>query len=215
MIDCSKIPNLIANINFVTNHSTHGLLVIGLTGEILMDNKSACELMGYDSLEGMNIRDIAPPPFKRIFVPEYMERGYGSVQRQFLRKDGHLIWLTAQGSVLKDAQGEPWGFYVYIYDSSTERELRAEVDHLSNKLRDVLHSIQQALNKGKALPPDITPAEQEVAALVKEGLSSKEIAAMRRMGIKSVENVRVSLRRKLGVDRRTNLRSVLQDYGDL
>jgi hypothetical protein len=30
-----------------------------------------------------------------------------------------------------------------------------------------------------------------------------------------VENVRVALRRKLGVDRRTNLREVLQEYGEL
>jgi len=79
----------------------------------------------------------------------------------------------------------------------------------------VLSSIQQALNKGKALPSDVTPAEREIAVLVKEGMTCKEIAAMRDMGAKSVENVRVALRKKLAVDRRTNLRAALQEYGDL
>ena len=176
-----------------------------MNGKILMANESACELMGYDSLEGMNFRDIAPPPYQKLFKPEHMEKGYGSVLRQFLRKDGSLVRMTAQGTVLKDEQGELWGVYIYMYDSTTERELRAEVDHLSNKLKDLLHSIQQALNKKRALPPEVTTAEREIAALVKQGLSSRDIAAMRKIGAKSVENTRVSLRRKLGIDRRTSL----------
>ncbi len=215
MIDCRKIPNLIDNINFVTNQSTHGLLVIDMNGTILMGNKSACEMLGYDSLEGINLMKIAPPPYLKLYKQEYMEKGYGSVVRQFLRKDGSLVWLTAQFSVLKDKKGEQWGVYAYMYDSTTERELRAEVEHLSNKLKDLLHSIQHALNKKRALPPEITPAEREIASLVKQGLSSKDIAAMRKIGAKSVENTRVSLRRKLGIDRRTSLQAVLREYGDL
>jgi DNA-binding CsgD family transcriptional regulator len=87
--------------------------------------------------------------------------------------------------------------------------MQAEIEHLGNKLQDVVSSIQQALNKGKALPSDVTLAEREIAMMVKNGMRSKEIAAMRGLGVKSVENVRVALRRKLGVDRRTNLREVL------
>ena len=215
MIDCSKIPNLVANHNFMAKHSTHGALVVDMAGKILMTNENARSLLGYDSLEGMNLRDIAPPPYQKLFTPEYMEKGYGSVLRQFLRKDGSLIWLTGQFSVLKDEQGKHWGAYCYIYDSTTERELRAEVEHLSSKLRDVLQSIQQALNKGKALPPEITQTERDIAVLVKQGLSCKEIAAMRKIGVKSVENVRVALRKKLAVDHRADLKSVLQDYGEL
>jgi DNA-binding CsgD family transcriptional regulator len=51
--------------------------------------------------------------------------------------------------------------------------------------------------------------------MVKIGMSCKKIAAIRGMSVKSVENVRVALRRKLGMDRRTNLRGVLQEYGDV
>jgi DNA-binding CsgD family transcriptional regulator len=102
-----------------------------------------------------------------------------------------------------------------MYDSTTEQELQAEVEHLSTKLRDVVASIQLALNKGKVLPPEITQAEREIAAMVKKGMTSRHIANVRGMGVKSVENVRVTLRKKLGVDRRVNLRAVLQDYGDL
>jgi len=215
MIDWNKIPNANANQNALANHSTHAIVVIDMDGKIMMANDKAAATLQYESLEGLNIRDIAPPPYSMLFQAEHMERGFGSDVRQVLRKDGRLVWMTVQGVVLKDEQDRPWGIFIYMYDSTTEREMQAEIEHLGNKLRDVVSSIQQALNKGKALPSDVTPAEREIAAMVKNGMRSKQIAAMRGLGVKSVENVRVALRRKLGVDRRTSLREVLQEYGDL
>ena len=215
MIDWNKIPNANANQNALANHSTHAIVVIDMDGKIMMANDKAAATLQYESLEGLNIRDIAPPPYSMLFQPEHMEKGFGSDVRQVLRKDGRLVWMTVQGVVLKDDRDRPWGIFLYMYDSTTEREMQAEIEHLGNKLRDVVSSIQQALNKGKALPSDVTPAEREIAVMVKNGMRSKEIAAMRGLGVKSVENVRVALRKKLGVGRRTSLREVLQEYGDL
>jgi len=215
MIDCSKIPNLAGNFNVLANYSTHGAITIDMQRTILMANEKASKLLGYASLAGMNLRDIAPPLHTDFLSPECLEKGYGSDLRQFLRKDDGLVWMNTQGIVLKDEQGAPWGFYIYIYDCTTERELHAEVEHLSNKLRDVVASIQQELNTRKTLPPDTTVGEKAIAALVKEGFSSKEIAGIRCMGVKSVENIRVSLRKKLAVDRHASLQAALQEYGDL
>jgi PAS domain S-box-containing protein len=215
MIDWNKIPTANTNQNALANHSTHAIVVIDLDGKILMDNAQARAVLGYDTLEGHNIRDIAPPPYTMLFQPEHMEKGYGADVRQVLHKGGRLVWMTVQGVVLKDEQGAPWGVFLYLYDTTTEREMQAEIEHLGNKLRDVVSSIQQALNKGKALPSNVTLAEREIAAMVKNGMSCRQIAAARNMGVKSVENVRVALRKKLKVDRRVNLRAVLQDYGDL
>lgn len=156
-----------------------------------------------------------PPPYSMLFQPEHMEKEFGSDVRQVLHKNGRLVWMTVQGVLLKDEAGAPWGVFMYMYDSTTERELKAEIEYLSNKLKDVVSSIQHALNKGKTLPPKVTPGEREMAVLVKAGLTSKQIANARGLGVKSVENVRVSLRRKLAVERRTNLRAALQEYGDL
>ncbi len=215
MIDWNKIPNANANHNAIANRTTHAIVVIDMDGKILMANANACDLLGYDTLEGVNVRDIIPPPYTMLFQPESMEKGFGSDIRQVLHRDGRLIWMAVEGVVLKDEQGAPWGVFLYMYDTTTERELQAEVDHLSAHLRGVVSSLQQALNKGRALPPEVTPAEREIAALVKKGMTCKKIAAMRGMGVKSVENARVALRKKLGVAHRDNLQAVLQEYGDL
>jgi DNA-binding CsgD family transcriptional regulator len=150
-----------------------------------------------------------------LFQPEYMKRGYGSNVRLVLQKDSSLVWMMVQGVVLNDEHDAPWGVFIYMYDSSTERELGAEMEYLSNKLRNVVPSMQIALNKGKFMPPEITHAERQIAAMANKGLCSRDIANVRGMGVKSVEKVRRALRKKLGVDRRVNLRFLLQDYGDL
>ena len=215
MIDWNKIPNANTNHNAIANRTTHAIVVIDMEGRVLMANTSACDLLGYDTLEGINVRDIIPPPYKMLFQPKPMERGFGADVRQVLHRDGHLIWMAVEGVVLKDEKGAPWGVFLYMYDTTTERELQAEVDHLGAHLRGVVSSLQQALNKGRPLPSDVTPAEREIAALVKNGMTCREIAAVRGMGVKSVENARVALRKKLGVGRRENLRAALQAYGDL
>ena len=69
---------------------------------------------------------------------------------------------------------------------------------------------------GQFSPAYMKPLPAQTRALmVKKGMTCREIASLRGMGVKSVENTRVALRRKLGVDRRVNLRGVLQEYGDL
>jgi len=57
---------------------------------------------------------------------------------------------------------------------------------------------------------NLTPREIEVAHLIKEGKTTKEIAAMLNLSSRSVDFHRLNIRRKLGFsDRRKNLRSTL------
>ena len=51
--------------------------------------------IGYESLEGMNARDIAPLPYRMLFTPEFMALGQATALRQFLRRDGSLVGVEA------------------------------------------------------------------------------------------------------------------------
>ena len=109
MIDWNRIPNANTNHNAIANRTTHAIVVIDMDGKILMANASACDLLGYDDLEGVDVRDIVPPPYTMLFRPASMEKGFGSDVRQVLHRDGRPVWMTVQGVVLKDEQDAPWG----------------------------------------------------------------------------------------------------------
>ncbi|MGD9016160.1 MAG: LuxR C-terminal-related transcriptional regulator [Desulfobacterales bacterium] len=84
---------------------------------------------------------------------------------------------------------------------------RTLVDIIDSHLRDVISPFLQKLSNMDIL---LTPQEIHVAGLVKDGLSSKEIADLLHISVATVQFHRKSLRTKLGLqNRRINLRTYL------
>jgi len=81
--------------------------------------------------------------------------------------------------------------------------LEAIESHLQDIISPFLHRFSQAYF-------DLTPQEIQVAALVKDGKTSKEIASHLGVSVRTVDTHRDNIRKKLGIkDRRSGLRSFL------
>jgi DNA-binding CsgD family transcriptional regulator len=86
---------------------------------------------------------------------------------------------------------------------------RALIASLERRLSQLT---QPFLRRMSALHSALTPQEVEIATLIREGLSSKEIAHRLNLGITTVNFHRRNLRRKLGLRHsRRNLRAFLMD----
>lgn len=82
---------------------------------------------------------------------------------------------------------------------------------IESHLEDV---ISPFLQKASALNIQLTPGEIQVAALVKEGLTTKEIAGALNISAHAVDFHRKNIRSKLGLNRKkSNLRSYLISFG--
>ena len=68
---------------------------------------------------------------------------------------------------------------------------------------------EEFLNKLSVLHPDLTNGELKLAAYIRMDLSSKEIAPLLNISLRSVENKRYRLRKKLGLEHDDNLSSYL------
>lgn len=85
----------------------------------------------------------------------------------------------------------------YLLKDGDAQDIVAAIHAVMRGERPLAPSVAEAA-AGEAPPlPTFTPREQEVLALIAEGLSSREIGERLQMGVRTVETHRTNLRRKL------------------
>lgn len=93
---------------------------------------------------------------------------------------------------------------------SLTRQQRTYLHMLEGQIKDIIAPFMRTISQSSF---DLTPQELRVADLVKNGNTTKEIAGILRISMKTVDYHRDNLRRKLGIkNNKTNLRSFLMKF---
>ncbi len=108
---------------------------------ILMANDRYCELLGYTrgELISMDTRELTPEKVRaeredeRLQVIEGARRTVAS-ERQLRRRDGSLLWVNRNLSLVRDADGVPKYFIAVIEDISARKQAEADLAQLNNEL---------------------------------------------------------------------------------
>ena len=108
-----------------------GMALVGTDGRWLQVNRSLCQTVGYSEEE------LLEKTFQELTHPEDLDADVGQMRRmlageietyqmekRYLRKDGHVVWILLSVSLVRDEEGEPLYFISQIQDI-TERK-RAE-----------------------------------------------------------------------------------------
>jgi DNA-binding CsgD family transcriptional regulator len=99
-----------------------------------------------------------------------------------------------------------------LKDKNLKSGERTLIDIIDANLKDITSPLLRRLTTAKII---LTPQEIQVAALVKEGKSSKEIADVLNVSPTTISFHRKNLRKKLGLDNtRKNLRAYLLSMAD-
>lgn len=99
-----------------------------------------------------------------------------------------------------------------LKDKNLKSGQRTLIDIIDSNLKDIASPLLQRLTTAKII---LTPQEIQVATLVKEGKSSKEIADVLNVSTTTISFHRKNLRKKLGLDNtRKNLRAYLLSMTD-
>jgi len=102
-------------------------------------------------------------------------------------------------------------YFEKLEKSGLSEEQRNLLGILKKNLDNLADPAMKRLYRGEH---DLTPAELQVANLVRQGKSNKEMAAVLNVSVRTIEFHRDNIRRKLGIkDRRTNLRTALSNRG--
>ncbi len=122
-------------------HSALGMALVSTEGKWLEVNKKLCSIVGYSE------KELLAKTFQDITHPDDLDADLSQVQllldnkisgyemeKRYFHKDGHIVWVLLNVSLVRDSNKNPVHFVSQILDISqrkkTEEELRQVTDRL-------------------------------------------------------------------------------------
>lgn len=120
-----------AKFKAIFSHAAIGIARIDINGKWLEINKQLCEILGYSEqeLRTLAYRDISYPgdlPRDEVMLAELVSarRHSYSLDTRCVRKDGKVIWGHLTVSLIRDEDGHPDYFVIFLEDISAQVSLR-------------------------------------------------------------------------------------------
>jgi PAS domain S-box-containing protein len=174
----------------IFNNLSEGVLFADLKNkQLIIGNKAVCQMLGYqvEDFKNLEMTTICPPEDSYHLIRQFEEQADGDMVFRrdvpFRRKNGELFYA--------DIISIPLTFSGKVYLISFLRET------LAQKIKSVL---QQNTFPDSGLSNLLTECETKVLRLIIKGMSNKEIAQLFHRSIRTIENHRAHLMKKLNVD---------------
>jgi len=144
------------------DNSHIGLSTLSPNGSFQLVNDKFCDIVGYqrEELLKMTFVDITHPDEKewsKQVVMEMLERKCDSVrlEKRYIHKSGSIIWGILTATLHRDDKGNPWFFFVQLYEISdikkTEEELILREELYRNTFDNAPIGIALVSHEGKLL----------------------------------------------------------------
>jgi PAS domain S-box-containing protein len=181
------------------------------TGRFLRVNKKFCDLTGYAETELLNMsyRDITYPEDRARDEAEIEkalkgEREMWSVEKRYTRKDGKIIWVAVNGTVMRH-EGTPWRTVANIIDITERKSYEQSLRSHRLALRNLAAEICQTQEKERRQIADdlhdhigqnLILAKMKLGELgaLLSGQCSDAIAQMRSLLDQSINDIRSLVR---------------------
>ena len=127
-----------------------GYFEVDLAGNITFANEALCRIHGrsHDELLGMNNREFSSPETaRRIYAIYNKVYRTGKPTKIFdyevIRKDGSAAMVEESASLLRNASGEPIGFYGVSRDRTEQRKAEEALRQSEERYRTILEDIHE------------------------------------------------------------------------
>ena len=113
-----------------------GMALVGTDGRFLQVNRALCRIVGYSEEE------LLEKTFQEITHPEDLDADLDHARRmlageietyqmekRYLHKEGHVIWILLSGSLVHDEDGEPLYFIAQIQDMTDRKRMEEQLRH--------------------------------------------------------------------------------------
>jgi PAS domain S-box-containing protein len=124
-----------------------GMALVGTDGRWLQVNRSLCRLVGYPEEE------LLEKTFQEITHPDDLEADLGYVRRmlageiqtyqmekRYLHRDGHVVWISLNVSLVRDAEDSPLYFISQMQDITERKQAEEALAQSENRLRTIIET---------------------------------------------------------------------------
>jgi PAS domain S-box-containing protein len=153
-----------------------GMAIVGLDGRWLKVNRAVCGIIGYSESEllTLDFQTITHPEDLDLdlnYVTQLLRGEIGSYQleKRYIHKQGHSVWVMLTASLVRNAEGEPLHFIAQIQDVTLQKQaaqiLRSQmqreqvlsqfVQSIRNSLELTTISFSAAHESGRLLGADV------------------------------------------------------------
>jgi PAS domain S-box-containing protein len=132
------------------DHASIGMALVSPEGKWLRVNQALCTLLGYNSDEMLvkNFQEITHPDDLQEdlkFVNKLLHRELEtySMEKRYFHKDGHIIWILLNVSLVWNSDGTPKHFIGQIQDITESKKSRQAMETLIDKLVAANEELEQ------------------------------------------------------------------------
>ena len=105
-------------------------------GRWLRVNRSLCEIIGYpeEELVAMTFQEVTHPDDLEI-GPAHLRRMLSGeirtaqIEKRYVHKEGHVVWVLLTSSLVEDEEGEPLYFVTQVQDVTERKALEEGLQH--------------------------------------------------------------------------------------
>ncbi|MEI6291853.1 MAG: PAS domain S-box protein, partial [Chloroflexota bacterium] len=130
-------------------YAINGMTLTSLDGNWLKVNSALCQMVGYSETEllAMNFSDITVADDLEIdkevnsHLLKGTEENFIRYQKRYIHKDGHLVWVLINLSVVRDDNGQPLYFISQVSDISDIKQVEAALKLQGAALENAANAI--------------------------------------------------------------------------
>jgi PAS domain S-box-containing protein len=127
-----------------------GMALLTIDGSWLRVNQALCSIVGYTEAE------LQATTFQALTHPDDLDTDLAYVQqllagqipayqldKRYIHRDGHVIWIQLNGTLVRDADGQPLHFIAQIQDISARKAHDDRMRDYAERLERSNHELEQ------------------------------------------------------------------------
>ncbi len=126
--------------------SPDGIVITTVDGNFLEANQAYQDMLGYtvEELKDIHFRSITPEKWhepEAEAMKSFMGQGYGTFEKEYIRKDGKVILIALTAWLIKDKEGNPIKIGAFVKDITERQQAEEQLQESEEKYRFLINNL--------------------------------------------------------------------------